>query len=342
MENYLDFPVRLIDVSRWQDRQDTPYMPTFDKVKAEGFMGVIVRAGFGLVEDPLYRHYVAEARRVGMVYGMYWYLDYYSHRGTGTTAYEWGVEQAYTCYSLMKNDMGGLPLALDLEESTYGGRLVTSPMEGRTTVKEYNECARAFADTWYKLTGKRVMRYHSPSFLGKLYAWAKPLEWWCAWYNKFITFSDIKAKAAAYGFTGKIRLWQYASDGDINNDGVSDGLALGMETKELDLNVWLGTLEEWSKFCGGSPQVIVPPTEDDIVIPAPTEREETFKIMRVVASSGLNIRYSPAVSGKWLDWAPQGTDMVIQETRVKPGEIWHRIGFNQWCAELYNGQTLMM
>ena len=50
-------------------------------------------------------------------------------------------------------------------------------------------------------------------------------------------------------------MWQYASDGDVNDDGVADGISMGMEYKALDLNAWLGTSNDYAVFTGKEAQV---------------------------------------------------------------------------------------
>jgi hypothetical protein len=54
---------------------------------------------------------------------------------------------------------------------------------------------------------------------------------------------------------------------------------------------------------------------------------------------GLNVRNKPKnVSGSLVEkWMPQGTEIVILETRTYGSDIWHRIGFEQWCAQQYDG-----
>jgi len=71
-----------------------------------------------------------------------------------------------------------------------------------------------------------------------------------AWYNKSQTIESVKNAVAARNWLGKTLIWQYASDGDINNDGRGDGIALGMTYRTLDLNGWLGTEDEYLELFG--------------------------------------------------------------------------------------------
>jgi len=326
------FPVRLIDVSKWQDDYYTPYKPTLNKVAAEGFMGVIARVGYGLIKDRMFDHFVAEAKRNNLVYGGYWFLDYYSHKDTGMTASEWGIEQAYQCYDFMKADMTMLPLALDCEQATSAGKIDYSVQ------KEYNECARGFADTWFKLSGKRVMLYCSPGFFWVFYSWAKSLDMWIAWYNRWVTEAQVEQKARDKGFTGVIRMWQYASDGDINDDGVADGLTLGMETSALDLNVYVGednSISAFSKWAG---------TETPIPEPDPTpEPLPTATTYRVIAPSGVNVRDVPIRIEKSdvVGWMPLGSIIEGKKVIAIESDWWLKVTTWTYMAVKYSGVTLM-
>lgn len=328
--SYKDFPVRLVDVSRFQDNPDTVYKPTFDKLKAEGFQGTGVRVGFGLVEDPLFRWYWQQAKGV-LERLPYWYLDYYSHRGTSTTDEEWGAIQANECYDLLKGDFGEGPLALDCEDSSYGGRVSI------LTASSYNKVARAFANEWLRLTGKPAMIYCSPGFLWVFGSWAKPLSMWMAWYSRQRTLTEMQAKLSAVSWTGGLKLWQYASDGDVDDDGDADGITLGMESAALDLNVFIGTAEEWSRFCGNNTPVDPEEEpEEPVGVIIPVE-------MTVLPSGGLNVRDVPiGVSGSQVvGWLARGSKVLVSEMQKIGANVWARTGTFTWCAIEYNGIKYM-
>jgi len=332
MEKY---SVRLIDVSTWQDDYDTPRKPDFVKTKEAGFMGVIVRVGYGLVEDRMFRWFWSKAKGV-LERGAYWYLDYYSNKGTGLSNEAWGKEQAGVCYDLLKGDPGEIPLFVDCEN--YGGAWNVNFL----TLKPYNEILAAFLKEWKLLSGTEACIYCSPGFFDNLWNSVKKMRLWVAWYTRVPTTGRVKEYCRQKGWLGEILMWQYASDGDIDDDGSPDGKKLGFETSALDLNAWLGTVESWSKFCGGTTPVVIPTPEDEEP-PQPIETGSTkvVSVKRVIGSSGLNVRKTHSISAPFLDWVGKGTSLYLLETKVLPGEIWHRVGINQWCAELYNGIRLM-
>lgn len=321
--SYKEFPVRLVDVSRYQDKPDTVYKPTFEKIAAEGFLGAGIRVGYGLVTDGCFRWFWEHAK--GQLQRKpYWFLDTYSQVGISTTDEEWGRMQAGKCYDLLEADFGEIPLALDCESSKY--HQVSILTKGR-----FNRVAKAFHDEWFKVTGKHCEIYCSPNFVQFLDSWAKGLKLWLAWYSRWLTIDYIQSTLKAKGWTGQIMMWQYASNGDMNDDGIADGLTLGMETSALDLNVFLGTLQEWSAYCGETavpepPPVVVPP-----IIP-------TGKTFTVFPADGLNVRDVPIgmAGSQVIGWNPKGKVLTALETVAIGQDIWIRITPWSVCAVRYN------
>ena len=333
MTSISDLQVRLVDVSQWQDNAETSYKPNFERISAAGFMGVVVRVGYGLVEDRLFQNFW-EGAKGKLTRGGYWYLDYYSHRGTGTTDTEWGVEQANVCYELLKSDFGELPLALDLEDSRYGGAV--TPLNSAS----YNKVAMAFIAEWRALTKSDPVIYASPGFYWLLVNRIKEMESWLALYNRYLTVEEAVAYAHKKGWRGKIRMWQYSDDGDIDADGDADGIALGMETAKLDLNVFLGSVEEFSAWAGTTPPVVDPPSEDEEPgTPVDAQAGE----MKVAAASGLNIRDVPIgqAGSQVIGWMPVGMVVTPLEIAQVGADVWARVEKWKWAAVKYNGVELM-
>ena len=335
---FSDFPIRLVDVSQYNDKYETEYKPDFSKLAAIGFMGAGIRVGLGIVEDRMFKWYWEKGK--GVIHRMpYWYFDYYSHRGKGMTIESWAIIQADKCWDLLKNDPGELPLHIDCEPSTYGGAITW------LNAGEYAKGVKAFMVEYKKLSGRDVSMYFSPGFMWVFGDWFKDADLWLAWYNKTVTAQMILDKLALSKWRGQVRLWQYASDGDINNDGIGDGLTLGMETRALDLNVFLGTLQEWSAWAGTTPPPVTPPVEDEVIPipqPQPSDRTKLVWLMNVVARDGLNIRNKPknyAGSYVYADngWLANGKQVEVIESVVIGADSWARIGQNQYCAIKYQG-----
>lgn len=259
------FSARLVDVSHHQDDADTPYKPTVKEIIEAGFIGIVIRVGWGLVIDRLFKWFWALAKLLGLLRVPYWYLDYYSNKGTGLSNYAWGVEQADQCHDALKADPGEAPLVVDCEEFQGAWRITYLNRAA------YNQVLKGFADRWRQLTGRDVWIYCSPGFIWVFDSWVKQLDLWMAWYNRTVTKEQVIKKARDNGWVGRILMWQYTSDGDVNDDGDPDGLELGFETDALDLNGWLGTLEELSAFCGNTIPPEDPVTED----PLPPDADNT-------------------------------------------------------------------
>ena len=58
-------------------------------------------------------------------------------------------------------------------------------------------------------------------------------------------------------------MWQYASDGDIDEDGKGDGKQLGSSYNWLDLNVWIGDDADWLNWKNGGVMDIKPLAQGD-------------------------------------------------------------------------------
>jgi GH25 family lysozyme M1 (1,4-beta-N-acetylmuramidase) len=166
------FPVRLFDISHHQDDYDTVYKPVFNRMIEAGFMGVIIRVGWGLVIDRMFRYYWSQAKG-RLERAPYWYLDYYSHKGK-MPAYDWGVEQAEQCWNALKGDPGEMPLVLDCEEFSGAWRITY------LNRSDYRQVMKGFIDRWHQLTGSRPMIYNSPGFFWVFEEWVKELDLWVA------------------------------------------------------------------------------------------------------------------------------------------------------------------
>lgn len=334
MTSFIAFVVRLFDISHWQDDYDTDYKPIFRLMIDAGFLGVMIRVGWGLVIDRMFQYFWRLAKGK-LERAPYWYLDYYSHRGTGMSGYDWGVEQADQCWEALKGDPGEMPLKLDCEEFSGAGR-ITILNRG-----DYRAVFTGFVERWHKLTGSRPEIYCSPGFYWVLPDWALDLGHWMALYNRSISAARAVEYAREKGWRGPIYFWQYTSDGDVNDDGVPDGRRMGFETDTLDLNVWLGTLKEYSVYCGENvvaPQP--PPTEDD-------EPEEPVVIpegkLTVIAGSGLNIRDVPIgqAGSQVIGWMTRGTLVTPLEVLQVGNDVWARVDKWKCAAVKYNGVELM-
>jgi len=332
--SFITFVVRLFDVSHHQDDYDTDYKPIFKLMVEAGFLGVMIRVGWGLVIDRMFKYFWALAKGK-LERAPYWYLDYYSHKGTGLSAYDWGVEQADQCWEALQGDPGEMPLMLDCEEFSGAWR-ITYLNRG-----DYRQVMKGFIDRWHQLTGSRPVIYCSPGFIWVFEEWVKELDLWMALYNRKISAARAMEYAREKGWKGRILFWQYTSDGDVNDDGVPDGRRMGFETDALDLNVFFGTVEEFSRYVGTSGVIAQPPpTEDEepevpVVLPEGT--------LTVIGGSGLNIRDVPIgqAGSQVIGWMANGTRFKPLEVLQVGNDVWARVDDWKCAAVKFNGVELM-
>ncbi|MCK9599037.1 MAG: SH3 domain-containing protein [Sphaerochaeta sp.] len=333
---YKDFPIRLADVSENQDNPGTAKVPNLDKIIEAGFLGIGVRCAYGIVKDKMFDTFWASGKgriaRLNYLYG-----DYYSYKQKSLTPVQWGIMQGQNWHELTKSDPGEIPAHLDCEESVYGGRYTILNKDLVTTIY------RNILTEHDRLSGGFDGIYTVPGHLWIFGDWFKDRPLWLAWYDRTKTLQQILAAVAKYKWRGPVTIWQYASDGDINDDAVKDGLTLGMETKDLDLSVFIkngGSLEEWSKYCGSTPAPAATTVEDltPEIVTAVTHPTKTVEIMTVQAMDGiLNIRNEPHKPSNVIGYIKNGKQVEVLETIISGQDLWARVGQGQYCAIRYNG-----
>jgi len=279
----------------------------FEKVKCD-FLAI--RVGYGKVTDLQFkRNWAAAKGRVKRI--PYWYLDYYSNHLAGSSVNgmadaAWGKLQAEVCWALLKDDPEAI-VFLDIEN---GNPKYAPPLTDATTKKRAQIIARAFLERIDQLNGKFNGIYTSVGWLPWFGAWFKDRPLWVAWYNETKTVLQVKAAVSAAGWTGALLIWQYAMDGDINDDGFSDAASVGMESKTLDLNGFIGTPSQYSELFGG-PVIITP--EDEIPETPPAE-ESAVTLWQITAEKSLFIRAQPTKQSTELGhYYPTSTPVYIDE-----------------------------
>lgn len=119
-----DFPVQLIDVSKWQ--ATTPSLSGID--------GLIARSGIGTKPDAMYTTHIAAAKKAGIVTGSYWY-------GIGSLS----VSDEVNAYIAREGDV-------DLHVLDWEGA------DGFTSAQ-----ARQFISLYRQRTGSKIALYASES-----------------------------------------------------------------------------------------------------------------------------------------------------------------------------------
>lgn len=223
------------DISFWQDDNSTPQKVDFALMKKAGAEFVFLRTGQGIWHDGDFADYWRDAKQAGMPRGSYWFYD---------SRYP-PKRQAELWVSLFpNNDYGELPMWCDFEDN-YGG--------------EYG----SWRD-WYVFI-ERVRALLPDKEIGiytGYYYWMEHMELTTVPIREY--FHQFALWIARYNSTEPLipspwdknewTFWQYTPSGD--------GALYGVESKEIDLNYFKGTIEEFRTRFGLS---VVPNEASKIV-----------------------------------------------------------------------------
>lgn len=291
-----------------------------------------VRVGYGTTQDDKFKFNWEESK--GKVKRFpYWYLDYYSNfYNTKSPNYkkytnaEWGIKQADLCWSLIKDDFEGT-VYLDVEgDKTSYRPSISDPLYK----DDIQEIMGAFLSRMDELQGKVTGIYASLGLLPWFYSKYRTRPLWCAWYNEYQTVETVKKNVLSKGWKGTVTIWQYASDGDVDDDGVGDGKTLGTQYATLDLNGWIGSQEQYNSMFSDSAGSV--PDDESVTVVSPT-----YEVYSVKALLGLNVREEPKLSGKKVTKFSYGTKVNVYEIVTGDGTQkngWARIN-GGYCSADY-------
>jgi len=202
--------VLLLDISFYQ------VFANFQTMLSNKVRGTIIRAGQNTWKDDKAEEYMTDAEKEGMPIGSYWFYD---SRSTPQS-------QAKLWKEVLGNHKTKLMCWADYEE-TYGG-----PYGGWRKLYDFlEECKRIMPDRKFGIyTGYYYWLEHSP-LLASEQAYFADYDLWLAFYTN--DFSLVKIPKP----WTKMVFWQYTSSGD--------GTRLGVGSKEVDKNRFIGTHEEF-------------------------------------------------------------------------------------------------
>lgn len=205
--------VQMVDISFYQV---TAIFPT---MLSNGIRGAIIRAGQNLWGDSKAETYMVDAEASGMPIGSYWFYD--SRADPKDQAKKWK--------EILGNHKTPLMCWADYEEN-YGGTY-----KGWKQFYNFLEaCKREMPDRKFGIyTGYYYWLENSPILPSELnYFAGYPL--WLAWY---INNPDLVKIPKPWT---NLTIWQYTSSGD--------GTKLGVGSKEIDMNVFNGSLTEYNNY----------------------------------------------------------------------------------------------
>jgi len=319
---FTQYPIVGIDVSQYNLKNKVPL--DFNKAKEHGAKYVVIRSSYGIVKDSAFDSNWKGAKGI-LPRRAYHYLDYYSNHMAGYAVNgmsdeDWGKKQAQVMWNLIKDDNDNSIVWLDIEKSSF------APSIG-SVLSRVITIAVAFMAEIDRLSGKMNGAYLAAGYVSTFSKSLGKRPLWVAWYNEKQTVETVLDYVRTSGWRGKVYDWQYASDGDIDGDGSSDGIKMGMGIPELDLNICFLTEEEFKASFNGSTIPETPPTTPETPINGLDKRITT-------ASSGLRVRRSPSLSGAITDVMPKGTEVYIQKIVTTDIE-WALIGYRQYCSKAY-------
>ena len=232
--------VLIIDISKWQDNNETPQKMNFKQAADRGVTAVFIKAT-QYQADPDFADNWRNAKEAGLLRGAY-HFAYYSKTINAKI-------QAQFLWNTIKHDPGELPPVLDFE---------TRDGIGLSWIKQFLEEIKV-------LSGKTPILYTGISVWNEL----KESEnaFWVLEYPLWISYPQTKLPSPVRGIpdviktgsptfsTGKPALpttwikknvpwtfWQFSY--------VGDGLYYGAESKGLDMNVFNGGMVEFMAWAG--------------------------------------------------------------------------------------------
>jgi lysozyme len=209
------------DVSAWNDKNDTPQMIDFEKMKAHGTDFVYLRSTYGDWNDPDFKRNWQAAKDAGLLRGAYHYHLFLDDP----------VPQMNSFLDAFEGDYGELPPAFDVE------RLGIKTADRKTTLSVIWACMEIIKQR----TGKAPIFYSNvdviknflPDLNNKIPKWLLDYDLWIANYG--VTKPN----------TGAWRTWKFWQFTDRE-----DGRAHGVESKQIDANWYNGSLSDMQMYYG--------------------------------------------------------------------------------------------
>lgn len=291
----------IVDVSKWQGIID------FVKLKNSGVVGVIMKCGQGYAIDPKFVENWRKAGEAGLKRGTYWFYDSrVEHK-----------RQAQLWKDALAGDYGELPHFGDYEER-YGGSW-GGILNFQTFIMHFQNLTN-LPDTKLGIyTG-----YFYWLELGSTVTFFNRFWLWIAWYSE-----DYKVLIPRPWAQEQVLLWQFTDQGD--------GLSMGVESRELDLNWFVKGLIAFEQMFGAVESI------------PPQTGEETMKEIWSTKYS-MFLRKAATINSERVGSTsyPIGTrftvDQVIPPTSGGlPNDRWAHVIrvqgtiVDSWVAVIHNG-----
>lgn len=307
--------VQFPDVSFWQGEINYDVMKT--KTQA-----IIIRAGQNQWTDEQFERNYSEAKRAGLLVGVYWFYDDRVSPG----------KQAEILISLLRNKTLELEVFIDWENS-YGGAF--GGLSNVVAMMQAVERARLDVKDVGIYTGYYWFRSNSnPVANVSQYAYLRSKPLWEAWYTT--NPANVLIPAPWTSLTH----WQFGTP----------AVAWGQQSIEIDMNYFNGTQQEfYTRYGIGEP----PPMADYVELKSNTSvgrsiRQQTaYPTVPHIIGSTLG----SLAAGQVARAVP--TDFYVYANNVTYGGVvqafagdrWWKVPINGvmgWIAEIHKGQTLLI
>jgi len=209
------------DVSFYQDNDYTPDKINFQLMRNRGADFVFMRVGQNTWIDPDWKDYEQASKKVdGLLRGSYWFYDSRNTIQSQTGIYWNNIKDA---------SLDIMPV-MDFEKHSV--KYIPSSRWSRTF---FLSLIKEFLDRMDQHWGDYSMLYTNPGWLHYL----QPLPDWLTKHPLWIAY---------YGAEQYINLWGYPEWKFWQHTYKGDGLYWGVESKQIDLNIYNGTRQDLKKW----------------------------------------------------------------------------------------------
>jgi lysozyme len=291
--------VRGCDISGWQSA--TRHID-FGKMYGNGARFCFIKSSQIIVDKDFVYNWQA-SRAAGLLRGAYHFLDWRKSE----------LDQADLFINLLRDDPGELPPVCDFEITA------NQPPKEIMRGKLWNfltRVQRALGVFPIIYTGY----YHWNEYGSKDAGWTQ-FPFWLAWYA-----SEAYIRWCTFGGDGTPKPWKHWTFWQYSCKG--DGLAYGVESKQIDLNYFNGTeaqLREWAENYGG---IVTPPKPPEPPV------DHANEIQYRVRCGVLNVRSGPGTNYPIVGTLSLGATVWVRGYNA--AKTWGLIGGDErgerWCC----------
>ena len=231
--------VKGLDTSHWSDSYKTEKTIDWSVAKSKGVEFMFTKATEGdYYIDPTYKILFDGAKSANILRGAYHYFTSCQNI-TNQVNYFWNV---------VKNDVGELPLVLDVEDNYKNNPLAKGITLCNQILGFMQQIENLSHKTPILYTSLNIIKY----YLG--YEYATKLTKYPLWLARYIDYTTNRVSDVSGYPWNKWTFWQYTDREEATQYGFN-------ESKTVDANIFNGSLDDLYKFCGINETSQLPPSE---------------------------------------------------------------------------------